>query len=199
MSRSPDAPASCPTNIMAVSTPRSHKRRLESETDEMEESFDISQFNYKKIKTEEPNNHFKVEPMSMEQQQQAIQSPMFDDALGSESFGPSICFNEENFYFQGQEELSCFDLNEIIEISNIKENIEKEIFKLQASEDRSVYREGLKKKLSYSSCAMHQFQQQHQQLNYDAINSSDFCDNDEQIYQSLLEDTSLFESLQAIY
>lgn len=202
MTRSPEAPASSPTNIMAVSTPRSHKRRLESETDEMEESFDISQFNYnKKIKTGEPNIHFKVEPMSMEQQQQATQSPMFDDPLGSESFGPSICFNEENFYFQRQEELSCFDLNEIIEISNIKENIEKEIFKLQASEDRSVYREGLKKKLSYNSCAMNQFQQQqqHQQLNYDAINSSGFCDNDEQIYQSLLEDTSLFESLQAIY
>lgn len=129
------------------------------------------------------------------------QSPMFYDSPGSESFGPmsNICFNEENFYFQRQEELSCFDLNEIIEISNIKENIEKEIFKLQASEDRSVYREDLKRKASYNNNCARQQSQQQQWVNYDVKSSSDFCDYDEQIYQSLLEDTNLFESLQAVY
>lgn len=186
---SPETPASNQI-LTAISTPRSHKRCF-SESDEMEESIHVSQFYNKKIKTEVFT--VKEEPI-------INSSPMFDESLG-ESFDP--IFNEENFYFQRQEELSCFDLNEIIEISNIKENIEKEIFKLQANEDRIMYREGLKKKLSYSNCAIQQSQQpiqyQQQQWNYDNNNSSSFVDSDDQIYQSLIEDTSLFESLQAIY
>lgn len=51
--RSPESPA-------FSSSPISHKRRLGSEIDEMEESFDVSQFKYnKKIKTEEPIIDFK--------------------------------------------------------------------------------------------------------------------------------------------
>ncbi len=137
-------------------------------------------------------------------------SPRFDDSFGSDL--SSIEFGDEISYNRKQEDLSCFDLNEISEIINIKECIEKEIFKLQSLEDQSMDK-AFKKQISFNNNVYtfnqnhHQYQQQQQQFPNQQVDQWSVCEdqsnynfyNDDQIYQSLIEDNNLFESLQTLY
>lgn len=90
-------------------------------------------------------------------------------------------------------EISCFDLNEIIEINNIKEKIEKELYSLQDNSFIPDEIEHLK---------INKFEPVQ---NY--FNQNDECNSffnqpqhdDQELYESLLQDNDLFQCLQQAF
>jgi len=102
-------------------------------------------------------------------------------------------YEELSSDFCGYNELADFegvDLNKILQISNIKENIEKELNLMSTAEirnEKAVFFNGSFNIIN-DSC---QF--------YENFYNNDSGYEDEQLYQALIEDNDLFESLQQAY
>lgn len=106
---------------------------------------------------------------------------------------------DEMTYFNIKEEeevnVSCFDLNEIIEINNIKEDIEKELCRLQDGPS-----EKFSKFENYEK--FDQINDTGPIMNYYNNQSNGFYmhqNEDEQLYESLLQDSDLFQCLQQAF
>ncbi len=106
-------------------------------------------------------------------------------------------YEELSSDFSGYSELADFegvDLNEILQISNIKENIEKELnlmsicpsFNAEIRKEKAVFFNG-----GFNINDSCQF--------YENYYNNDSGYEDEQLYQALIEDNDLFESLQQAY